>query len=155
VIQTAYGLLDPNPSAGEAIIPRNFGRGPGLYSVDLRLARTFVLRRGRSEQVAARPTDRPIDTNATPSVAAPVAGPPRRGGIGGFDGGTGTPLAGVAGKTYNLTLSVAGRNIFNHVNPGPIIGNINSPEFGQANELAGGQSSSNNRRFQFQANLVF
>ncbi len=99
-IQTAYGLLDPNPSAGEAIIPRNFGRGPGLYSVDLRVARTFVLHRGRGEQTA-RPAGS-IDTNAAPSVAAPAAGPPRRGGIGGFDGSSGTPLAGVSGENIQL-----------------------------------------------------
>ena len=31
VIQTAYGLLDPNPTAGERIVSRNSGRGPGQH----------------------------------------------------------------------------------------------------------------------------
>ncbi len=153
VVHTSYGFLDPNPSLGEATLPRNFGRGPGLYSVDLRLARTFVLGRHHGERVARVP-----DSGlGMPSAAAPAAGPQRRGGIGGF-GDASTAMgagAGGAGRTYTLTLAVAGRNIFNHVNPGPIIGNINSPEFGQANELAGGQSASNNRRLAFQAQLVF
>jgi hypothetical protein len=42
LIQTKYGLLDPNPSAGEKLIPRNFGRGPGLISVNLRVAKIFA-----------------------------------------------------------------------------------------------------------------
>ena len=155
VIQTAYGLLDPNPSPGEATLPRNFGRGPGLYAVDLRIARTFVLTRRHTERAAKPAAPAPGDA---PAVAAPAAGPQRRNGIGGF-GDSSTAMGGgaavSAGRIYNLTLSVAGRNIFNHVNPGPITGNINSPEFGQANELNGGQSSSNNRRLAFQANLVF
>jgi hypothetical protein len=41
LIQTQYGLLDPNPSAGEKLIPRNFGRGPGQVSVNLRIAKIF------------------------------------------------------------------------------------------------------------------
>jgi len=31
LIRTSYRLLDPNPTAGEPILPRNFGRGPGDY----------------------------------------------------------------------------------------------------------------------------
>ena len=58
-----------------------------------------------------------------------------------------------------LTLSVSSRNLLNHVNPGPIIGNINSPLFGQANQLAAGSGayadSANNRRLEFQARFAF
>jgi hypothetical protein len=47
----------------------------------------------------------------------------------------------------------------NHLNPGPIIGNINSPLFGQSNQLAGGNGayadSANNRRLEFQARFSF
>jgi hypothetical protein len=38
---------------------------------------------------------------------------------------------------YNLTISMSIRNILNHNNPGPIIGNITSPLFGQANQPFG------------------
>ncbi|HZU25354.1 MAG TPA: carboxypeptidase regulatory-like domain-containing protein [Bryobacteraceae bacterium] len=42
VIATPYGLLDPNPAPGERILPRNYGRGPGLIMVNLRLSKTIV-----------------------------------------------------------------------------------------------------------------
>lgn len=35
-ISTAYGFLDPNPTAPEPILPRNFGRGPSQITVNLR-----------------------------------------------------------------------------------------------------------------------
>ena len=52
------------------------------------------------------------------------------------------------------------RNIINHTNPGPIIGNITSPLFGQANQPsdAGGfgfSESANNRRFELQTRFTF
>jgi hypothetical protein len=156
LIQTSYGLLDPNPSPGEAILPRNFGRGPGLFSVDLRLSRTWGL---GTAQGGARPRRNASAGPAEAAPAAPSAGPAGRGGIGGFD----NVGSGVAGSTsesrYSLTASVAARNIFNHVNPGPIIGDINSPLFGQANQIAAGQGAysgfSDNRRLEFQLRLGF
>jgi len=33
VIATSYGLFDPDPTPGEALVPRNYGRGPGLFTV--------------------------------------------------------------------------------------------------------------------------
>src|SRR6202035_5437219 len=41
VINSPYGLLDPNPKPGEVILPRDFGRSPGQIMVNLRLAKTF------------------------------------------------------------------------------------------------------------------
>src|SRR5205807_8974960 len=41
VIQTRYGLLDPNPSPGEQIIGRNYGRGPWQLRVNLRLSKAI------------------------------------------------------------------------------------------------------------------
>jgi outer membrane receptor protein involved in Fe transport len=40
-IATPYGLLDPSPSPGDAIIPRNFGREPWQTTVNLNLSQTF------------------------------------------------------------------------------------------------------------------
>jgi hypothetical protein len=117
VIATRYGLLDPNPAPGEPLVPRNFGRGPGLYSVNLRLARTFRF------------------------------GPPHQNGNGGSD------------RRFGLTASVAARNLLNHVNPGPIVGDINSPLFGQPNQIAAGTGAfadgANNRRVEFQLRMAF
>ncbi len=157
VVATSYGLLDPNPSPGEQILPRNFGRGPGLYSVDLRLARTFGLGR-RLERVSRAKGN---SVGGTAPLATPAPGPARRGGIGGFDDSSGPALAGGAstGRRFNLTASVSARNLLNHTNPGIIVGNINSPLFGESNQIAGGfgpfSGSSNNRRLEFQLRLAF
>jgi len=114
VVHTSYGLLDPNPTPGETILPRNYGRGPGQFTVNLRMAK--VIRFGAVRQTK---TDRP----------------------------------------YALTLSISARNLLNHVNPGPVIGNINSPLFGQSNQIAAGSGayldSANNRRIEFQARFAF
>jgi hypothetical protein len=112
LIQTAYGLLDPNPVAGEPLLPRNYGRGPGLIMVNLRVGKTFAF--------------------------GPK--PDRR---------------------YNLTVSMAGRNLLNHTNPGPIIGNIRSPLFGFANQMQGGPNgegfseNADNRRLELQTRFTF
>ena len=31
VVVTRFGAFDPNPAPGQAIIPRNYGEGPGLF----------------------------------------------------------------------------------------------------------------------------
>jgi hypothetical protein len=89
------------------------------------------------------------------SAAAPRAGnapPPNGGGITG----------GVASTShqYNLTLSLSVRNLTNHTNPGPIIGNITSPLFGEANQSAasggsGISEAANNRRTEVQLRFAF
>jgi hypothetical protein len=75
------------------------------------------------------------------------------GGPGGMFGG------GATSHRYNLTVSVSGRNILNHDNPGPIIGNLTSPLFGQANSIAGGfgafAENANNRRLELQLRFQF
>ena len=40
VIPTVYGLLDPNPTPDETILHRNYGRGPGTVSFNLRVGKT-------------------------------------------------------------------------------------------------------------------
>jgi hypothetical protein len=137
VIQTKYGLLDPNPVPGEKIIGRNFGRGPGNYSINLRVAKTF----GFGPE------------KATPSGNTP--------GGGGHDHGdrAGIFSAPQTDRRYNMTISMQCRNLLNHNNPGPIIGNITSPLFGQANsEAASGGAFSeiaNNRRLELQMRFSF
>ncbi len=43
VVRTAFGAFDLAPMPGQTIIPRNYGVGPGLVSLNLRLAKTFIL----------------------------------------------------------------------------------------------------------------
>ena len=62
-------------------------------------------------------------------------------------------------RAYGKTITI--RNLLNHTNPGPIIGNITSPLFGQANQMAGNQNgegfseNANNRRLEMQLRLAF
>jgi hypothetical protein len=53
------------------------------------------------------------------------------------------------------------RNLLNHTNPGPIIGNITSPLFGRANQVAGTlngegfSENASNRRLEMQMRFTF
>ena len=71
----------------------------------------------------------------------------------------GPPRQGKSDRPYAITLSISARNLLNHVNPGPVIGDINSPLFGQSNQIAAGTGayldSANNRRLEFQARFAF
>ena len=62
-------------------------------------------------------------------------------------------------RRYSLSISMQIRNLTNHNNPGPIIGNITSPLFGQANQPAGVgggfSESANNRRLELQTRFTF
>jgi len=145
LIATRYGLLDPNPSPGEQVLPRNFGRGPGQISVNLRLAKTIGFGREREGSGnSARPG----------SSGNPVAAATGRG-LGGLIGSPTTT------RRYNLSIGMSVRNLFNHTNPGPITGNITSPYFGFANQVAGGQNgegfyeTANNRRLESQIRFTF
>ncbi len=137
LVDTPYGWLDPNPSPGEPIVPRNFGRGPGQFSVNMRLGKTFGF--GPERQSSA-------------------------GGPGPMGGGHNSGFHSIFGDTptskrYNLTVSISARNLLNYVNEGPIIGQITSPLFGQANQVAGGYGAfaetANNRRLELQMRFLF
>ena len=60
-------------------------------------------------------------------------------------------------QRYQLNLSVQARNLFNNVNLGTPVGNLNSPLFGRSITLAGGPFSSGaaNRRVELQARFGF
>ena len=151
-VRTAYGTFDLNPSAGERIIPINYGKGSANVTVNVRLSKTFGF---------GADTKKP--------AAAPDQGPAGGGGGGGGHGGPpgggfGRPrgMGGVFGPSntthrYNLTLTVMARNLFNTWNPGLPIGNLSSTAFGKTNSLAGGpfSSGSANRRVDFQALFSF
>jgi hypothetical protein len=148
LVQTSYGLLDPNPSANERIISRNYGRGPTQISFNMRLAKTIGFGPERGGGAAKR--------QASPGGGGinPIAAAGGRG-MGGILGAPSTS------HRYNLTLALSARNVLNHVNPGPIIGNITSPLFGQANQVAGTPNgegffeTANNRRLEWQIRFAF
>jgi Carboxypeptidase regulatory-like domain len=41
VVTTAWGVFDTRPIAGQTIIPRNYGQGPGMFVVNLALGRSW------------------------------------------------------------------------------------------------------------------
>ena len=152
LIATPYGLLDPNPTPGEALLPRNYGRGPGQINMNLRVAKTFGFGRERGKAAAADP--RPSPGGGGGGGGAP----PMAGSTGGLRNVLGTTTT---SRRFNLVISMSIRNLLNHTNPGPIIGNITSPLFGRANQVAGGPNgegfyeTANNRRLESQIRFTF
>ncbi len=153
LIQTAYGVLDPNPSLGEPTLPRNFGRGPGLIAVNMRIAKTigFGTERGGSKREGSPSSGGSRGGGGTGLAPAAASG-------GGLGNVIGRPIT---SHRYNLTLSMSIRNLLNHNNPGPIIGNITSPLFGSSNQIWGAQNgegfyeTANNRRLELQIRFSF
>src|SRR5207247_4173303 len=155
LIQTKYGLLDSNPTPDERTLSRNFGRGPGTVTVNLRVTKTIEFGREGSGSGGGPPASGPGS-----------GGPDRRGTPGVFTPGTSqAPSSLRVNRRYNLSIAMSINNLLNHTNPGPIIGNITSPLFGRANQPAGGggggggglglSESANNRRLELQLRLSF
>jgi hypothetical protein len=66
--------------------------------------------------------------------------------------------AGAVNRKYSLTFSANVRNLLNHVNPAPPVGNLSSLLFGISNSLAGGfggGSQAANRRVDLQVQFSF
>ena len=165
-VVTPWGVFKLLPGPGDAIIPRNYGRGPGHYTLNLRLSRTWGFGTRREQNALM---DMPLQG------PPPGGGPPHGGGGGGGrgpggpGGGPGGPGGGPmramfggesTGKRFNLTLSVSARNVLNHVNLASPVGNLSSPLFGQSLSLAGGfgpggESAAANRRIDFQLRFSF
>ena len=149
----ANGVSDPN-----AIIPRNYGRGPGSFNVNMNVSKTFGF--GTSREAAANrrgPGDQPnaqVGGQGGGIRGLGGAGGGGRGGQGGGGGGFG----GGTDKPYNLTLGLQFTNLFNRNNRGIPVGNLSSRLFGQSLStgggfgfFGGGGSSSGNRRIEMQA----
>jgi Carboxypeptidase regulatory-like domain/TonB dependent receptor len=151
--------FDPN-----AIIPRNYGRGPSFFNVNLRLDKTFGFG-GSKTTAAATPRTEPQGGGQIPGVGGGRAG---GGGVGGGrPGGGGGGFGGFGGSEgrspYNLTLGLQFSNLFNNVNFNTPVGNLSSSRFGQSTSTSGGfgggfgggggggGSNSGNRRIELQA----
>ena len=136
-----------------AVIPRNYGRGPGSIAVNLNFNKTIGF--GKSRTPVARNTDGQAPSAAGEGANRPVnpggAGRPggggERGGGGGGGGNRGGGLGGPGGpggfgggtdKPYNLTLGLQISNLFNRVNFGTPVSNISSRNFGQFTSTGGG-----------------
>lgn len=149
VAQTRFGNLDLQPLPGQTIVPRNYGRGPEFFVVNLRATKEFGF--GKKSGAAA-------------------AGTNTQNGSGGNRGGLNSPF-GSGGQQgggddddspYNIELAVQIRNLFNRTNGGAPIGNLRSTFFGEPVSLAGGfgfggggNQAAGNRRIEFEIQFSF
>jgi uncharacterized membrane protein YgcG len=138
------------PGQSYTQIPINYLTGPSLFTLNLRLAKSF----GFGPEVGK---------NGAQQSGGGGGGGPRGGGGGGGGlgrmggGGNAFNLGAGSSKRYNLTFSVNARNVLNRVNAAPPIGVLSSPDFGRSIALAGGAFSSPaaNRRIELQAMFSF
>ena len=153
VVSTSYGLLNINPQPGDKIIPRNFGRGPAQFNLNLRAARTWGF--GKAKEAASG-----MGGMGGPGGPGGAFGGMGRGGGGRGPGGPGGMFGGGdnTGRRFNLTLSVSARNLLNHENFATPEASLSSPLFGQSLALQsgfGGAGSVYNRRVDMQLRLTF
>ncbi len=154
VVITRWGAFDPNPTAGEKIIPRNLGTGPGSLTTNLRISKTF----GFGKETASAASRRGGGAGADGKRGADASGGGRGGGMGfpgmggggpggggargGGGGGRGEGGGGFGGggdtsRRFNLTVGLNFQNILNHTNLGNPVGNLSSPFFGRSTGSAG------------------
>lgn len=147
IIITRFGAFDPTPEIGDTIIPRNFGRGPDFFLVNLRVAKEFGFGGGRKGGSA--PTPGGGAGAGRDAIRPPV-------------GGAGTQPGGDDEEArFKLEFSVQIRNLFNHTNRSTPVGNLGSQLFGESLSLAGGfgsgggRQAGGNRRLQFEIQFSF
>jgi hypothetical protein len=132
--------------------PVNYCTGPANATLNLRLSKTIGLgRETKGSSGGAR---------GDGGYGGPRGG--RGGGLGpgGLSGAGGANPIGSTSSTnrrYSLTFSISARNLLNTFNPGPPVGNLSSPFFGQSINIAGGPfgSASANRRVDLQVRFSF
>jgi len=153
---TSLGTFNLAPAPGYVPIPINIGTGPALFTMNLRLSKTF----GFGREVGAGQGPR-SGQGGGGGGGGGRGGP--GGGLGGRGlsggGGPGGPfsMAAATNRRYNLTFSVSARNVLNRVNLAPPTGTLSSPLFGESNALAGGPYSfgSATRRIDLQVLFSF
>src|SRR5580700_7430837 len=154
---TPLGTFNLSPSAGYTPIPINIGTGPTLFTMNLRLSKTF----GFGKEVGAGaggPRSGQGGGGGGGRGGGALGGGLGGRGLGGGGGGGGPfSMGATTNRRYNLTFSVSARNVLNRVNLAPPTGNLNSPLFGESNALAGGPYSfgSATRRIDLQVLFSF
>jgi hypothetical protein len=155
IVNTEFGSFNTSPAPGQTTIPANFGGGPAQFTLNLRLSKTIGIG-PKLEASNPNPQQGQGDHGHVEGRGGPGSGGPVR--MGGPRGGGG-PMGGPerSNQRYSLTFSANARNLFNHVNPAPPVGNLSSGLFGQSIALAGGvfNTQSANRRVDLQVMFSF
>ena len=141
IIITPLGAFDPNPVAGQQIIPRNFGRGPGFLSVNFGVGKTIKF----GKAIPAKTP--PAAANAGVVTPAGSQKPPAKPQI---------------QRPYALAFSIYASNALNHTNRGSPVGNMASPYFLKTNGPSNtfffgpdGGGSGGNRQITLRVRLSF
>jgi hypothetical protein len=150
IVITKWGTFNLTPQAGQTVIPPYYGLGPGRFSLNLRLSKTFGF--GPETKGSGGAAGGP----AGGGRGGPGGGRGPGGGFGGAMGGA-MGVSSAATHRYNMTFSINARNLFNNINYAPLVGNLSSPLFGEPNALAGGPygSSSAPRKIELGATFTF
>jgi hypothetical protein len=154
VVCTPLGTFDSSPTTGQAIVPVNSETGPTLFSLNLRVAKTFGFGK---ERKGGGSSDGPRFGGGGHGGGPPggslgpggLSGAGRGGGMGSIFGGAATD------RRYNMTFSVSARNALNRVNLGTPIGNLTSPQFAESISLAGGPYSSSDASRRIDLQVLF
>lgn len=146
-IDTIYGCFNLVTLPGQTVIPINDATGPGRFTLNLRVSKTFGF--GQRKETSAGGPGGPGGATFGRGAHGPRGGGGDHGAV--FFGG------GSSNSRYNLTFSVNARNVFNKVNVANPIGNLSSPLFGESNALVGGpfSTATANRRIDLQALFNF
>lgn len=182
LVQTRFGNFDIRPKAGQTIIPRNYAEGPGFFTVNLRVGRSFSFgdlpgaaerRRVAKEQEEQQRQNRNNRGGADRSASRggnTGGGAPRGGGApppqvtSGLGGGMMISMGGpggAEGKRYTMNFSLNFINLLNRTNLGNPVGNLRSINFGESLFPAssfgfgGGNPNAGNRRIQASVRFSF
>jgi hypothetical protein len=122
------------------LVPRNYLTMPGLFSVNMRVERTFGFGGRPKSAIANQQGGMPSAGMMGMGGGGRGPGGPGGGGPGGGGGfgGPGGPMGmggGGGEHPYNVTFSLNVENVFNHLNPGGYQGVITNPYFLQATSV--------------------
>ena len=153
IVATQCGTFNTAPGPNEKLIGPYYGTGPGQFTTNLRVSKTFGF--GKKPERAG--------SGSFGGPGGPGGGRGPGGGLGGRGLGGGGGMGGFFGggapsnARYTLTFSVNARNVFNNVNLSAPYGGIGTSYFGRSNSLMGGfwSSAAANRRIDLQAAFNF
>jgi len=129
VVKTVYGLLDPNPTPDERIVHRNYGRGPGTVSLNLRVAKTLSIgpRPAQAAQRGSRSSSRESDVKRPYTLR-------------------------ISMETQNILNHTNPGPIIGNITS-PLFGHANQPAGGGG--FGGFSEAANNRRLELQTRFTF
>ncbi len=110
VVRTPLGVFDTDPMPGQTIIPINYGNGPGVVMLNMRVTKDFHFGPPLPQETPA-----PAAKGATATTAKKK--PPIE-------------------RKYTMGFALSSENVVNHVNLAPPVGVLGSPLFGQSTALA-------------------